>query len=253
MTLEAVSLTKRFFDQKRGEFNAVDEVSFFCPKGEIFGLLGPNGAGKTTTLRMVTTVLKPTSGTARINGFDIIESPREARKQLGFVASDTGLYERLTPREILEYFGRLSKYPVDRLPQRIEELARLLDLTSFIDSRCDKLSTGMKQKVSIARSIVHDPTVLILDEPTSGLDVLAAQALHEFIMQAKELGKCVVLSSHTMSEVEKLCDRIGIIHRGKLLAVGSLNELREQTGEHYMEEIFLKVVRETGESVREPT
>ncbi len=245
MSLEASGLTKRFFDPKRGEFNAVENVSFSCDKGEIYGLLGPNGAGKTTTLRMVTTILKPTAGTATINGFDVVRQAQEARKHLGFVSSDTGLYERLTPREILLYFGRLSKMSDDNLKSRIDELVSLLQMDGFMDSRCEKLSTGMKQKVSIARSIVHDPPVIIMDEPTVGLDVLSSQMLYKFILQCKEAGKCLLFSTHIMSEAEKLCDRIGIIHNGKLLAVGSLDELREKSGMHYLEDIFLSVVKET--------
>lgn len=246
MGLEVLSLKKRFYDPRRGEFNAVDGVTFSCSEGEIFGLLGPNGAGKTTTLRMVTTILKPTEGTARINGHDVVLDPRLARKQLGFVSADTGLYERLTPREVLTYFAELSKYPHEKIKSRIDELVEMLKMQAFIDSRCEKLSTGMRQKVSIARAIVHDPPVLIMDEPTTGLDILTSQILHKFILQCKEIGKCVVFSSHIMSEVEKLCDRIGIIHNGQLLASGSLEELRKESGEHYLEDIFLKVVQATG-------
>lgn len=245
MGLEAINLTKRFFDAKRGEFNAVESVSFSCSKGEIFGLLGPNGAGKTTTLRMITTILKPTSGTAKINDFDVIKDPRAVRKQLGFVSADTGLYERLTPREILTYFGKLSKYPKEKLTGRIAEVTAMLQMEKFIDSRCEKLSTGMKQKVSIARAIVHDPPVIIMDEPTTGLDVLTSQVLHKFILQCKEIGKCVVFSSHIMSEAEKLCDRMAIIHNGQVLAAGTLDELRTESGMHYLEDIFLSVVKET--------
>jgi len=245
MGLEAIDLTKRFFDAKRGEFNAVQSVSFSCSKGEIFGLLGPNGAGKTTTLRMITTILKPTSGTAKINDFDVITQPRQVRKQLGFVSADTGLYERLTPREILTYFGKLSKYPNDKLKSRIDEVTNMLQMDAFIDSRCEKLSTGMRQKVSIARAIVHDPPVIIMDEPTTGLDVLTSQVLHKFILQCKEIGKCVVFSSHIMSEAEKLCDRMAIIHNGQVLASGTLEELRASSGMHYLEDIFLSVVKET--------
>ncbi len=249
MSLDAINLTKRFFDPKRGEFHAVDSISFSCGKGEIFGLLGPNGAGKTTTLRMITTILKPTSGTARINDFDVIGQPRQVRKQLGFVSADTGLYERLTPREILTYFGRLSKYPKEKLKERIDEIAVMLQMESFMDSRCEKLSTGMRQKVSIARAIVHDPPVIIMDEPTTGLDVLTSQVLHRFVLKCKEIGKCVVFSSHIMSEAEKLCDRMGIIHNGRLLASGTLEELRRESGMHYLEDIFLSVVKETGSDV----
>lgn len=250
MSLQAIGLTKRFFDAKRGEFNAVQSVSFECSKGEIFGLLGPNGAGKTTTLRMITTILKPTEGTAIVNGFDVIKDPRQVRKQLGFVSADTGLYDRLTPREILMYFGKLSKYPKNKLKERIEEIAGLLQMEAFLDSRCEKLSTGMRQKVSIARAIVHDPPVIIMDEPTTGLDVLTSQVLHRFVLQCKEAGKCVVFSSHIMSEAEKLCDRMAIIHNGQVLASGTLEELREESGMHYLEDIFLNVVKETVSDVR---
>lgn len=250
MGLKAIGLTKRFFDAKRGEFNAVQSVSFSCEKGEIFGLLGPNGAGKTTTLRMITTILKPTEGTALINGFDVQKDPRQVRKQLGFVSADTGLYDRLTPREILTYFGKLSKYPKDKLKARIEEIATLLQMDTFLDSRCEKLSTGMRQKVSIARAIVHDPPVIIMDEPTTGLDVLTSQVLHRFVLQCKEAGKCVVFSSHIMSEAEKLCDRMAIIHNGQVLASGTLEELRTESGMHYLEDIFLNVVKETVSDVR---
>ncbi len=250
MSLQAIGLTKRFFDAKRGEFNAVQSVSFECSKGEIFGLLGPNGAGKTTTLRMITTILKPTAGTAVVNGFDVIKDPRQVRKQLGFVSADTGLYDRLTPREILTYFGKLSKYPTSKLKERIEEIAGLLQMEAFLDSRCEKLSTGMRQKVSIARAIVHDPPVIIMDEPTTGLDVLTSQVLHRFVIQCKEAGKCVVFSSHIMSEAEKLCDRMAIIHNGQVLASGTLEELRAESGMHYLEDIFLNVVKETVSDVR---
>ena len=250
MSLQAIGLTKRFFDAKRGEFNAVQSVSFECSKGEIFGLLGPNGAGKTTTLRMITTILKPTAGTAVVNGFDVIKDPRQVRKQLGFVSADTGLYDRLTPREILTYFGKLSKYPTSKLKERIEEIAVLLQMEAFLDSRCEKLSTGMRQKVSIARAIVHDPPVIIMDEPTTGLDVLTSQVLHRFVIQCKEAGKCVVFSSHIMSEAEKLCDRMAIIHNGQVLASGTLEEIRAESGMHYLEDIFLNVVKETVSDVR---
>lgn len=228
----------------------MQSVSFECSKGEIFGLLGPNGAGKTTTLRMITTILKPTEGTALVNGFDVVKDPRQVRKQLGFVSADTGLYDRLTPREILTYFGKLSKYPKEKLQPRIVEIGNMLQMESFLDSRCEKLSTGMRQKVSIARAIVHDPPVIIMDEPTTGLDVLTSQVLHRFVIQCKEAGKCVVFSSHIMSEAEKLCDRMAIIHNGQVLASGTLEELRAESGMHYLEDIFLNVVKETVSDVR---
>ncbi|HEY9788388.1 MAG TPA: ATP-binding cassette domain-containing protein [Candidatus Obscuribacterales bacterium] len=244
MSLEVREVTKHFYDPKRGEFPAVDHVSFSCEPGEIFGLLGPNGAGKTTTLRMIATILKPDSGTVVLDGYDIRENPEAVRRGLGFLSAETGLYERLTPREILTYFGQLSKYPESKLKERIEELIEVFEISGFADTRCEKLSTGMKQKVSIARAIVHDPPVMALDEPTSGLDVITSQATHRFIRECKERGKCIVFSTHIMSEAEKLCDRIGIIHKGRIFAMGTLEQLRKQTGEHYLEDIFLAVVEE---------
>lgn len=244
MSLEVSELTKHFYDPKRGEFLAVDHLSFRCEPGEIFGLLGPNGAGKTTTLRMIATILKPDSGSVVLNGIDNRKNPEEVRRQLGFLSSETGLYERLTPREILRYFGQLSKYEASKLPGRIEELIKIFEIGNFADTRCEKLSTGMKQKVSIARAIIHDPPVMALDEPTSGLDVITSQATHKFIRDCRERGKCIVFSTHTMSEAEKLCDRIGIIHKGRIFAMGTLEELRTRTGQHYLEDIFLSVVED---------
>lgn len=245
MAVEVKDLRKTFYDAKRGEFLAVDGISFSCNPGEIVGLLGPNGAGKTTTLRMIATILRPDSGTARINGYEITEDPKNVRKSLGFLSSETGLYERLTPREVLKYFGELSDYPSDKLAARIDELVALFEMGEFADTRCEKLSTGMKQKVSIARAIVHDPPVMALDEPTSGLDVITSQNTYQFIRDSKAQGKCIIFSTHIMSEAEKLCDRIGIIHRGKLFALGTLDELRTLTGAHYLEDIFLAIVQET--------
>ncbi|MBZ0187556.1 MAG: ATP-binding cassette domain-containing protein [Candidatus Obscuribacterales bacterium] len=247
MGLNAESLTRKYYDSKRGEFLAVDNLTFSCSKGEIFGLLGPNGAGKTTTLRMLTTIIKPSSGSASVNGFDILEDPLKVRAQIGFASTDTGLYERLTPREILNYFALLCRYPKEKITERIKELSATLQMDSFMDTRCEKLSTGMRQKVSIARALVHDPPVLILDEPTTGLDVITSNMLHGFISNCKRLDKCILFSTHIMSEAEKLCDRIGIIHGGKLHAIGTLNELQEQTGKHYLEDIFLSIVQEPGD------
>lgn len=244
MSLSVKNLSKQFFDPKRGDFLAVDGVSFECLKGEIFGLLGPNGAGKTTTLRMIATILKPTFGTAEVNGHDIRTDDTEARASLGFLSSETGLYDRLTPKEMLTYFARLSKYPEQKIESRVNELITLLGMESFASVRCEKLSTGMRQKVSIARAIVHDPPVMIFDEPTTGLDVLTTQAMHKFIVSCREQQKCILLSTHIMSEAERLCDRIGVIHHGKILANGTLEELRQESGQHYLEDIFVSLVEE---------
>jgi sodium transport system ATP-binding protein len=244
MSLQVSNLTKQFYDANRGEFLAVDNVSFDCNEGELVGLLGPNGAGKTTTLRMIAGILKPSSGSVVIDGFDLSTQSDDARRHIGFLSADTGLYERLTPTEILLYFGRLCKYPEDKLKDRIDHLMNILQIDGFRNVRCEKLSTGMKQKVSIARALVHDPNVLAFDEPTNGLDVIAIRAMHEFLRECRSQGKCLLFSTHIMSEAEKLCDRIAIIHKGRIFAVGTLEELRASTGEHYLEDIFTQIVQE---------
>ncbi len=240
--IEARGLCKRFQDKKRGEIRAVEGVSFRCLPGQIYGLLGANGAGKTTALRMLATILEPTDGTAIVAGYDIVEQPEKVRANVGFLSTATALYPRLTAQEMVEYFGRLNGLDEATLKRRIDEIFGRLDMDGFRDRRCDKLSTGMKQKVSIARTLIHDPPVMIFDEPTLGLDVMTARTIVEFIRECRNRGKTVIFSTHVMSEVEKLCDNIGIIHDGKLLAEGSLRELRAKYGEQDLEEIFVKVV-----------
>src|SRR5712692_8525498 len=190
--IEVQDLAKSFKDKKRGIVHALDGVTFEVKSGEIFGLLGPNGAGKTTTLRLLATILKPTSGTARISGADIVREPERVRQQIGFLSGDMGSYARLTPREVLTFFGKLNGLTGARLKDRIQELIRTLDFPSFADTKIDKLSTGMRQKVAIARTVVHDPPVLILDEPTAGLDVPTARLIETFILNSKNKGKCVL-------------------------------------------------------------
>jgi len=240
--IEARGLTKSFRDKKRGEIRAVDGVTLTAEPGRIYGLLGANGAGKTTTLRMLATLLKPTSGTALVAGFDIVEQPEQVRAHVGFLAASTALYGRLTAREMITYFGRLNGLTDPAIKGRIAELADQLDMHEFLDRRCDKFSTGMKQKTSIARTLVHDPEVMIFDEPTLGLDVMTARAIVKFVRECKLRGKTVIYSTHLMGEVEKLCDTIGIIHDGKLLAEGTLLELKERYGEPDIEEVFVKIV-----------
>jgi sodium transport system ATP-binding protein len=238
----ARGLTKTFKDKKRGRIRAVDNISFTCKPGEIYGLLGVNGAGKTTTLRLIATMLKPTTGTAEIAGFDIVTQPEEVRARIGFLSTATALYGRLTAREFIEYFARLNGSSGEDLSERVDAIIERLHITEFQNGRCDKLSTGMKQRVSIARSVVHDPPVMIFDEPTHGLDVLSSRDIIEFIRDCRAKGKTVIFSSHVMSEVEKLCDRIGIIHNGQLLREGALSELRAQTDTQDLEEIFIQIV-----------
>ncbi len=240
--IEARSLSKRFQDKKRGEIRAVDNVSFTCQPGKVYGLLGANGAGKTTTLRMLATILEPTDGTAVVCGHDVVEQPEKVRANVGFLSTATALYPRLTSQEMVEYFGRLNGLDEAILKKRVNDIFNRLDMNSFRDRRCDKLSTGMKQKTSIARTLVHDPPVMIFDEPTTGLDVMTARSIITFISDCRSQGKTVIFSTHIMSEVERLCDSIGIIHDGKLLAEGTLAELQAKYAEHNLEEIIVKVV-----------
>lgn len=240
--IEARGLSKRFQDKKRGEVRAVDNVSFTAKPGQIYGLLGANGAGKTTTLRMLATILEPTDGTAVVHGYDVVDSPEKVRANVGFLSGGTALYPRLTAQEMVEYFGRLNGLDESTLKSRVDFLFERLEMNDFRDRRCDKLSTGMKQKTSIARTLVHDPPVMIFDEPTSGLDVMAARSIIAFIKECRDKGKTVIFSTHIMTEVEKLCDTVGIIQSGKLLTEGTLDELRQKHGEQDLEEIFVKVV-----------
>ncbi len=240
--IETRGLTKVFRDKKRGEIRAVDNVSFVCKPGQIYGLLGANGAGKTTTLRMLATILEPTDGTAVVCGHDVVDDPQKVRTNVGFLSAATALYPRLTAQEMVEYFGRLNGLDDSTLKKRVDDIFRRLDMDSFRDRRRDKLSTGMKQKTSIARTLIHDPQVMIFDEPTIGLDIMTARTIIGFIRECRERGKTVIFSTHVMSEVEKLCDTIGIIQSGKLLAEGSLEELRARHNEADLEEIFVKIV-----------
>ncbi len=210
---------------------AVDKVDMECQPGKIFGLLGLNGAGKTTLMRLLSTVLKPTSGTAKVNGFDILTDSQKVKATIGFLSSDTALYPRLTAEETVTYFARLNGIEEEVIQKRLENIFMIFDMKNFRDRRVDKLSSGMKQKVSLARTIIHDPEVLILDEPTLGLDVITSKNIIQFIRRAKEENKCVLFSTHIMHEAEKLCDEIAIIHRGKILAVRHLRKtsIRNQT------------------------
>ena len=235
--IELIGLTKKF-----GNVTAVNNLSFTVRKGEIFGLLGENGAGKTTTLRMLATMLKPTSGTARHAGIDIIESPEEVRGRVGILfGGESGLYDRLTVYENIQYFGELNDMPVKEIKKRIQKLADAFGMNDFLNKRAGKLSKGMRQKASFARAIVHNPDVLLLDEPTSGLDVGAMREVQTFLMNQKEEGKTILFSSHTMSEVEKLCDRIAVIHKGVLADTGTTNQLFQKYRTQSLEELFVRL------------
>jgi sodium transport system ATP-binding protein len=240
--IEVHHLTKTFKDKKRGVIAAVSDVSFTCQPGRIYGLLGANGAGKTTTLRLLATLLKPVTGTITVAGHDAAAEPEKVRAHVGFLAASTALYARLTAREMIAYFGELNGMSNAAIKARIQVLADELDMHDFLDRRCDKFSTGMKQKTSIARTLIHDPAVMIFDEPTLGLDVMTARSIVKFVRECRNRGKTVIYSTHVMSEVEKLCDTIGIIHGGRLVAEGALPELQARYAERDMEEIFIKAV-----------
>jgi len=242
--IEALDLKKTFRDRKRGEVRAVDDISFIARPGTILGLLGANGAGKTTTLRMLATLLTPSAGTARVAGFDIREKPREVREHIGFLTGSTALYGRLTAREMIDYFGRLHGLDGAALRERADELIAELQIAEFADRRCDKLSTGQKQRVSIARSIVHRPPVMIFDEPTTGLDVMTSRTIMRFIERCRLDGRTVVFSTHIMSEAERLCDTIAVVHAGRIVATGTLEELRQRTGRTALESVFLALIGE---------
>ena len=236
------NLSKSFRDLRRGEVIAVDDVSFDAQAGEIYGLLGPNGAGKTTIMRILCTVLKPTGGTAKLAGYDVATEPAEVRRHIGFLSANTAIYDRMSAWEMVEYFGKLYGLADGKLRQRMDTVFASLQMNDFRDVLGARMSTGMRQKVSIARAIIHDPPIMIFDEPTLGLDVLVARAVLQNIERLREEGKCILYSTHIMREVEKLCDRVAVIGQGRILAAGSLDELREEHGESDLEELFFRLV-----------
>jgi sodium transport system ATP-binding protein len=240
--IQVHNLTKSFRDLRRGQVLAVDHISFEARPGEVFGLLGPNGAGKTTAMRILCTVLKPTEGTARIAGFDVCSEPAQVRRHIGFLSANTAIYDRMSAWELVAYFGRLYGMEEEQLRTRMEQVFATLQMNHFRDVLGARMSTGMRQKVSIARAIIHDPPVLIFDEPTAGLDVLVARAVMQNIEELRALGKCILFSTHIMREVEKLCDRVAILSKGQVRACGTLAELREQQQQQDLEELFFSLV-----------
>jgi sodium transport system ATP-binding protein len=239
--IQVSGLSKTFHDRKKGDIPAVSGVSFTCRPGQVFGLLGRNGAGKTTTLRMLATILVPTGGTAVVAGYDIVQKPAEVRRRIGYLSGDTKLYDRLTGRELLQYFGALAGMPKSAIGARVEELTAPFGLADLLDTRIGKMSTGMKQRVSIARVVFHDPQVLIFDEPTAGLDVIGARNVLGLIQDLKGKGRTVIFSTHIMTEAERICDEIAIIERGAILTEGSLETVRGSS-RRPLEDVFVEVV-----------
>ena len=236
--LEVKELSKKFKDAV-----VVDKLSFNVNKGEIVGLLGENGAGKTTTLRMISTMLKITSGEVKVNDYDASKEPEKVRREIGILfGGDIGLYDRLTGRENIRYFANLFGIKNDEANKRIDELSKDFGMEDYIDKKVGKFSRGMKRKVAISRSIVHNPSVMLFDEPSTGLDVRATRVVHQFIKKCKEENKTILFSSHSMAEVEKLCDRVIIIHKGKLVEQGRINELKEKYNTEDLEEVFVSLI-----------
>jgi sodium transport system ATP-binding protein len=233
-----------------GALQAVQGLTLEVRPGEVYALLGPNGAGKTTALRCLATLLKPTSGTASVGGADIRKDPFQVKERIGFLAASMGLYERLTARELLEYFGRLQGLNAGGLQRRIEQLVSLFQLQEFAGRFCSKLSTGQRQRVAVARAIIHDPPALVLDEPTLGLDVLSGETIYRFMEEERSLGKAILLSTHQMAEVELLADRVGVLNRGQLVAEGTVSHLMDRTGASNLARAFLALVDEDGQGAR---
>ncbi|MCC5923984.1 MAG: ATP-binding cassette domain-containing protein [Crocinitomicaceae bacterium] len=241
-TFELSAKQRKERNTKDRELPVVNKVSFQCQPGRVFSLLGPNGAGKTTTLRMIATILKPSAGKIEIGGVDAIKQPLQALKKIGFLTGSAGLYERLTPEELIHYFADLYGVDKEVAIKRKLELYDMLEVHPFKNKRIGKLSTGMKQKVSIIRTMIHDPEVVVFDEPTSGLDVITAENIIRLIRNCKESGKTVIFSSHIMSEVDLLCDDLAIIHQGSLIFNGTMQAFRDDMQASNLTEEFIRIV-----------
>lgn len=241
--IQVEKLTKSFPLPGGSEVLAVDAISFQVPMGQVFGLLGPNGAGKTTTLRMLLGLLRPTSGHANVAGYRSSDFPDEVKRRVGLVSASAGLYPHLSVREMLLFFADLYGMPLARARQELAGLAHLLGLTELLERRCTTLSTGQKQRVNLARALIHQPPVLLLDEPTLGLDVLGSQVVAEFVAHLRTQGKAVILTTHRLEEAERLCDRFGLMHRGRIIQEGTLADLREASGCTTLVEMFLKLAQ----------
>lgn len=238
--IELSELTKVYHDN----IAAVDRLSFVVDRGEVYGLLGPNGAGKTTTLRMILGLLQPTSGEATILGCRVSTDPLRMKKLIGLVSASAGLYQWLTPRELLRYFAIGFGLNEETAFQRTRELAEVMELGGFLDRRCSTLSTGQAQRVNLARALVHDPPVVLLDEPTRGLDVVGAKVVFDYVQFLRQSSKAIIICTHQLEEAERFCDRFGLLHRGRLQYEGTLAQLQASTGKTSLVDIFLNLLRE---------
>lgn len=244
LTKSFTTVTRKGFKKETKTVNAVNEISFECKPGRIFSLLGPNGAGKTTTLRMIAGIINPTSGTAIVDNIDISQGNDEVKKRIGFLTGSTGLYERLNPDETLDFFGKLYRISPTQLSERKEYLFEKLGINDFRKKRLGQMSTGMKQKVSIARTLIHDPEVLIFDEPTSGLDVITADSIIDLIRESKQNNKTVIFSSHIMSEVDLLCDDLAIINKGSIIYNDTFQNFKNEMKADNLTQEFINRVKE---------
>jgi ABC-2 type transport system ATP-binding protein/sodium transport system ATP-binding protein len=232
-------LTKRFYSSGR-EILAVDRLSFSIPSGEVYGLLGPNGAGKTTTIRMIVGLLRPDGGYAEVDGYRTSDLPDEVKSRIGLVSASAGLYPSLTVREMLLFYADLYRMALPEARAALTRLGGLLQLTDFLDRRCATLSTGQRQRVTLARALIHDPPVMLLDEPTRGLDVIGTQVVFDYISLLRGEGKAVIVSTHRLDEAQRLCDRFGLLHEGRLLLEGTLAELQSATGCDTLVDMFVR-------------
>ncbi len=244
-------LSKTFQSGQRSLL-AVDEVSFTVVKGEVYGLLGPNGAGKTTMMRMILGLLKPDLGFAQIDGHRSDQQPDEVKRKVGFVSASAGVYQWLTGREMLSFFGEIYGLSSSEIVSKIDELTEILKLGEFLNQGCATLSTGQKQRLSLARALIHDPPVMILDEPTLGLDVVGSQVIFNYIDVLKERSKAIILCTHRLEQAQRVCSRFGLLHKGKMVLEGTLAELKSQTGRNDLVEMFVDLIDEKRVNAERP-
>ncbi|MEZ6045464.1 MAG: ATP-binding cassette domain-containing protein [Planctomycetaceae bacterium] len=241
--LQLNELTRTFSRPGESDLLAVNHLSLQVNAGEVYGLLGPNGAGKTTTLRMILGLLQPTSGDALVEGHSVTTEPEEVKRHIGLVSASAGLYQWLTPREMLYFFADLYSVPEEKTAEKLQELSDLLDLNRFLDQRSSTLSTGQKQRVNLARALIHDPPVMLLDEPTRGLDIVGTKVIFDYVGHLRDIGKTVIVCTHRLDEAERICDRFGLLYFGQLKYEGRIEELRETTGEKSLVDMFLRLMQ----------